>query len=122
MLQLKPVLVIASLLVFALMLAACGQSSTPPNVTAVTLTVDANGCSPNSFNTDQGFLIKVLLDNTKGTSEASFVYPDGPYTFTAPAGQQVLGNFTSPTVEGRYQYQCGLTGTSGMSNGTMVVR
>lgn len=121
MLNLKSLFAASALVVLAALLAACASPSVPANVTEVTIKATDTGCSPASFDTRQGYIVYVSLENT-GTAEASFVYPDGPYTFSAPAGQTVKGNFTSPTIEGNYPFQCGPTGSSNMTTGQMRVK
>lgn len=121
MLNLKALLAASTLVILAALLAACGSPSVPANVTEVSVRATDTGCSPAAFDTRQGYIVYVSLENT-GTKEVSFVYPGGPYTFSAPVGQTVKGNFTAPTVEGDYPFQCGPTGSSNMTTGHMRVK
>jgi len=94
------------LLIVALLISCAGPTTT--NITTVQFESDGTTCKPNSFNTQQGFLVKLTLKNT-GTTEVVFNYPDGPYSFKAAPGQTALGNFTAPTSTGNYDFQCGQT-------------
>lgn len=110
--------VTALLALIGALLLGCGNP-TVSNVTVVQLESDGNGCSPDGFTTAQGFIVKLTLKNT-GTSDVTFSFPTAPYSFTAPAGQTTLGNFTAPTQVGTYSYECGAAGTT--SKGNIQVR
>lgn len=96
------------LIIVVAFLISCGGGSPPSNVTVVSFESNGTTCSPDSIDTRQGYLVKVTLKNN-GTSEVTFSYPDGPYTFKAAPGQTALGNFTAPTATGNYKFQCAQT-------------
>ncbi|MCC7165922.1 MAG: cupredoxin domain-containing protein [Anaerolineae bacterium] len=121
MLKLATVFLTGVLVALVALMTACNSPSAPPNVTEVSITATDRGCTPAVFDTRQGYIVYVNLQNTS-TTEVSFVYPGGPYTFSAPAGQTVRGNFTSPTVTGDYPFQCGPTGSNNMTTGHMRVK
>lgn len=109
---------VALLAVVGVMLMGCG-SPTVSNVTVVQLESNGDGCSPDEFTTQQGFIVKLTLKNT-GTRDVTFSFPTAPYSFTAAAGQTALGNFTAPTKTGSYDYECGAAGST--NKGTIQVR
>lgn len=118
MLQRKTLFIASALLVLAVFLAACGSTaSTSTDITTVAFEANGPSCSPDKIDTKQGSLVKFTLKNT-GTTEVSVVFPDVPYTVTAPPGQTVTGNFTAPTKPGNYEFQCGESGnpTTGKMN------
>ncbi len=94
--------------VVAILVAGCngGSSTSVNNITIVNLEANDSGCTPKNIETQQGFLMKLSLKNS-GTNEATFNMPAVPFTLTAPAGQTVLGNFTAPTAQGKYDFTCG---------------
>lgn len=103
--NLKSLLPLGIISVLAVIVISCSSPPVPSNITVVNMETNGLNCTPNKIDTAQGFLMKISLKNS-GTTDVSFVFPDAPYTFSAPAGQTVLGNFTAPTKTGTYKFQC----------------
>ena len=124
MFQFRFVLTALAVLAIGMLVIACGSSggTTIGNATLVNVTADATGCKPTTIETIQGAILQITLKNTANAA-VSFVFKDGPFTLTAPAGGTAQSSFTVPTQTGRYDFQCMLAGNSvPISLGTIQVK